>query len=82
MLLKYVKQIKTLCEYNAIDFEADLASMYTEVRRCMAIDYPDDFGLESIPEPVHNIKDMTASEYAISTRPKKSPKKQRYEVVT
>ena len=44
MLLKYVTEFKTQCEYNAVDFEADLAKLYTEMRRCMAIEYPEDFG--------------------------------------
>ena len=29
---------------HGVDFEADLACMYTEVRRCIAWDYPNDFG--------------------------------------
>lgn len=44
-------------------FEPDLASLYTEGRRCMAIDYPEDFGPESVSEPSKDIKDMDASEY-------------------
>eukprot|EP00794_Sanderia_malayensis_P002883 gene2883-3335_t len=43
VLLKYVREFKTQCEYNAIDIEADLASLYKEVHLCMAIDYPEDF---------------------------------------
>ena len=34
LLLKYTKEYKTKCEFNGINFEADLATMYTEVRRC------------------------------------------------
>ena len=63
MLLKYVKEFKTQCEYNATDFEADLASLYTEGHRCMAIDYPEDFDPERVSEPGKDIKDMDASEY-------------------
>ena len=63
--MKYVKEFKTQCEYNAIDFEADLASLYTEVRRCMAIDYPEDFGPESVLEPSHNVKNMDVKEYEV-----------------
>ena len=63
VLLKYVKEFKTQCEYNAIDFEADLARLYSEMRRCMAIDYPEDFGPESTLEPGKNIKDMDVREY-------------------
>ena len=38
VLSKYMKEFKTQCEYNATNFEADRASLYTEVRRCMVID--------------------------------------------
>ena len=31
LLLRYVKDFKTKCDFNGIDFEADLASMYTEI---------------------------------------------------
>ena len=37
ILLKYIKEFKTKCEFNGVDFEADLylSTMYTEIRRCM-----------------------------------------------
>ena len=38
-LLKYVREYKSASEFRGVDFEADLACMYTEVRRCMARDY-------------------------------------------
>jgi len=63
VLLKYVKEFKTQCEYKGIDFEVDLAILYTEVRRCMGIDYSEDFGPENVSEPVKEVKDMDASEY-------------------
>ena len=37
ILLKYIKEYKTKCEFNGVDFEADLSGMYTEVRRCLAM---------------------------------------------
>ena len=37
----------TKCEFNGVDFEADLWGMYTEVRRCLAVDFPHVFGPES-----------------------------------
>ena len=43
-LLKYVREYKSACEFRGVDFEAYLACMYTEVRRYMARDYPNDFG--------------------------------------
>ena len=39
LLLRYLKDFKTKCEFNGIDFEADLTSMYTEIRRCLAVDF-------------------------------------------
>ena len=30
LLLKYTKEYKTKCEFNGVDFEADLATMYTD----------------------------------------------------
>ena len=29
--MRYVKDFKTKCDFNGIDFEADLAAMYTEI---------------------------------------------------
>lgn len=37
LLLRYLKDFKTKCDFNGIYFEADLASMYTEIRRCLAV---------------------------------------------
>ena len=42
-LLKYLREYKSAREFRGVDSEADLACMYTEVRRCMARDYPNDF---------------------------------------
>ena len=38
-LLKYVREYKSACEFRGVDFETDLACMYTEARRCMAWNY-------------------------------------------
>jgi len=43
-MLKFMQEYKSTCDFNGIDFEADLQSLYTDVRRCMASLYPDDFG--------------------------------------
>ncbi|CAH3023629.1 unnamed protein product [Porites evermanni] len=32
--------------------------MYTEIRRCMAVDFPDDFGPEVLTEPTKSLKEM------------------------
>ena len=50
LVLRYIKDYKTKCDFNGIDFEADLASMYTEIRRCMAVHFTDDFGPEVLTE--------------------------------
>lgn len=44
ILLKYLKEFKTKCEFNGVDFEADVSTIYAEIRRCMAMDFPEDFG--------------------------------------
>ena len=51
------------CDFKRIDFEADLASMYTEVRMCMARNYAFDFGPEKVSAPERDIKDMGKEEY-------------------
>ena len=60
VLLKYINEYKTRWEFNGVDFEADLASMYTEVRRCTAIGYAGDFGSESVLEPGGELKHMNS----------------------
>ena len=50
MLLKYVKEFKTKCKLNGVDLEADLSTMYTEIRQCMAVDFSEDFGPEIVQE--------------------------------
>ena len=45
VLLKYIKEYKTKCEFNGVNFEADLSGMYTEVRRCLAVDSHTTLGL-------------------------------------
>ena len=34
-----------------MDFEADLSTMYAEIRRCMAVDFPEDFDPEIVQDP-------------------------------
>ena len=43
-MLKFVREYKSTYDFQRIDFEADLQSLHTEVRRCIASLYPDDFG--------------------------------------
>ena len=63
--LKFVREYKLTCDFQGIDFEADLQSLYTELRRCMASLYPDDFGTPSlITETETSIKlDRRKEEY-------------------
>ena len=63
VLLKYIEEYKTKCEFNGVDFEADLLGMYTEVRRCLAITFSHDFGPESCYDPGKELKDMDSEEY-------------------
>ena len=49
-MLKFVREYKSTYDFQRINFEADLQSLYTEVRRCMTSLYPDDFGTPSLTE--------------------------------
>ena len=44
ILLNYIKPFKTKCEFNGVDFEADLSTMCAEIRGYMAVDFPEGFG--------------------------------------
>lgn len=46
-----------------MDFKADLLGMYTEVCRCLAVDFPHDFWPESCHNPGKELKDMDSDEY-------------------
>ena len=37
--------------------------MYTEIRRCMAADFPEEFGPEDVTEPIKPLKEMSEKEY-------------------
>ena len=37
--------------------------MYTEIRRCMAVNFPDEFGPEDVTEPIKPLKEMSEKEY-------------------
>ena len=62
-LLKYLKEYKVTCVFNGKDFEQDLSAMCTEIRRCLARDFCDEFGPESPTEPQRPSKEMTIEEY-------------------
>ena len=59
----YTKDYKSLCDFNGIDFEADLKEMYSTVHRSMACRFPSEFGPEKVTEPTICVKDMSAEEY-------------------
>ena len=61
--LKYVQDYKSTCDFKGIDFKADLASMYTEVRTCMVRNYAFDFGPVRVSAPEKEIKVMGKEEY-------------------
>ena len=63
ILLKYIKEFKTKCEFNGVDFEADLSTVCTEIRRYMAVDFPEDFGPEIVQEPGKELQHMNSEEY-------------------
>ena len=46
-----------------MDFEADVSLMYAEIRRCKAMDFPEDFGPGFAQEPGKELKDMNSEEY-------------------
>ena len=52
-----------LCDFNGIDFEADLKEMYSVVHRSMACRFPSEFGPEKVTEPSICVKDMSSEEY-------------------
>ena len=62
-LIGYMKDYKSLCDFNGIDFEADLKEMYSAVHRSMACRFPSEFGPEKVTEPTICVKDMSAEEY-------------------
>ena len=77
MLLKYVKEYKTQCEFNGVDFEADQQSMYTEIRKCMAADSddPTEVGPESLTEQEKDFRDMEKEEYEAFHKKREEEKK-------
>lgn len=63
ILQKYFKEFKTKCEFNGVDFEADLSTMCSEIRPRMAADFAEDFGPDIVLEPGKERKDMNSEEY-------------------
>lgn len=74
-LLRYCKEFKTQCEYRGIDFEADLQSMYTEIRLCMSTEDSAEFGPKDAGESVKNLKDMDEDEQELFMKARDAAKK-------
>ena len=62
-LIAYIKEYKAVCDFNGVDFEADLKDLYTELHRCLASRFPEDFGPDKVSEPSTAVKDMSCEEY-------------------
>ena len=62
ILQKYIKEFKTKCEFYGVDFEADLSTLCSEIRRCMAAAFPVVFGPDIVLEPGKEHKDMNSEE--------------------
>ncbi|XP_022791953.1 uncharacterized protein LOC111331161 [Stylophora pistillata] len=62
-VLAYMKEYKSSCDFKGLDFEADLSSMYTQIRNSMARHYVDDFGPEKVMESEVELKDMDKDTY-------------------
>jgi len=63
ILQKYIKEFKSNCEFYGVDFEADPSTMCSEIRRCMATDFPEDFGPDIVLEPGKEHMAMNSEEY-------------------
>lgn len=74
-LLRYCKEFKTQCKYRGIDFEADLQSMYTEIRLCMSTEDSAEFGPKDAGESVKNLKDMEEDEQELYIKAREAAKK-------
>ena len=65
ILLKYMCNSKLSASFNGVDFEADLSTACIEIRRCMAVDFPEDFGPEIVQEPGKELQDMNSEDYFV-----------------
>ena len=63
VLIGHMKDYKSLCDFNGVDFEADLKELYSAVHRSMACKFPSEFGPEKVTEPSICMKDMSSVEY-------------------
>ena len=58
-----LKEYKVRCDLNGKDFEQDLSAMYTEIRRCLAIDHFDEFEPKSPTKPEKPLNEENSEKY-------------------
>ena len=58
VLINAIKEYKNLCEFNAIDFNADKVKLYEELRKRMAKNFKEGFGAEQALQPPEQISAM------------------------
>ena len=65
-MIESMKDYKSICEFNAIDFNADKVKLYEEIRKAMASKYSAEtfFGPVEVCSPEKPVKDMTTEEYS------------------
>ena len=63
ILLKCIKEFKSKCEFNGVDCEANLSTMFTKIHRCLAVDFSEDFGPQIVQERGKELQDMNSKEY-------------------
>ena len=64
-LISAIVEFKTLCDFNNVDFSSDLITMYNEVRKNLAKEFPEDFGVPSETKASKAIQEMTKEEYKL-----------------
>ena len=62
-LINGLKEYKSVCEFNCIDFNVDKVKLYEEVRTIVASIHPSDFGAVEAIKPGKPVKVMTKVEY-------------------
>ena len=62
-LINGLKEYKSICEFNSIDFNADKVKLYEEVRKIVASSHPNNFGPLEAYKPKKPLKEMTKEEY-------------------
>ena len=67
-LIDCVKEYKSICEFNSVDFNSDKVKLYDEVRKAMALLYEEsDFGPKEVSAPQKPVKEMNEDEYDLAS---------------